>query len=80
MAVFLLAMMVTDRRSATLPYLGVLQSSNLMATLTANPGDWPSYCVTQQPNDRNAWKKASFEWTNGNQALSTAPQSFDMNH
>jgi len=79
MAVCLLAVVVAQSSTTQWSTWSGAQSSNLLATVALNQPQLARYYAPSLQHDRNTWPKASFEWTNGSHALTSAALLSDTN-
>ena len=73
---FALALVLVNQGSPGLQW--VSPSSGLMASYVVNHPNLAAFYESERHSGHNAWRGATFEWTNGSHALSTASSTWEV--
>lgn len=76
-ALFMSVMLVSQSRYGLTTLTATASGPDVTATLLATPHVASALYAELPRSDRNAWSKATFEWTNRSQSLTTPPGNLE---
>ena len=78
MVVFVLAAVVANQGAPGLGNLMLRPSTGLVASDAVRYPQLAAFYESRRHSGHNAWREATFEWTNGSQSISTADSIWDV--